>query len=211
MNSDKKYIVILLTTTLISIGIMIYFTNVQSYLADNYFTVEKDSSFINNDNLNLQEKLEEDSVQDIEEGNDTLLKEENIIDEPLNDNVDKQDKEALDNTEQEKNNDYISKDSVDIQILEEKSVTVFKVDKNNIVSEISNKDKLKLLKMANSLSVNDYKTLLEHVKRSDELLAAMDIFRLLKEKLSVNDYEKLTKILLPYIDIDMIENKINEK
>ena len=214
MNSDKKYIVILLITTLLSVGIMIYFADTQNYLEYNYFIVEEeDRSLINNNDSSAEGKLQSDSVQDIEdERNDISLKGEEIIEEALDDSEDGKYKEELENTEQEENSNCIDNDNRDILILEEeKSITVFKIDKNNIVNEISNKDKLKLLKMANSLSVSDYKALLDHVKRSDELLAAIDIFTLLKEKLSVNDYEKLTKILFPYIDIEMIENKINEK
>lgn len=214
MNSDKKYIVILLITTLLSVGIMIYFADTQNYLEYNYFIVEEeDRSLINNNDSSAEGKLQSDSVQDIEdERNDISLKGEEIIEEVLDDSEDSKYKEELENTEQEENSNCIDNDNRDILILEEeKSITVFKIDKNNIVNEISNKDKLKLLKMANSLSVSDYKALLDHVKRSDELLAAIDIFTLLKEKLSVNDYEKLTKILFPYIDIEMIENKINEK
>lgn len=214
MNSDKKYIAILLITTLLSVGIMIYFADTQNYLEYNYFIVEEeDRSLINNNDSSAEGKLQSDSVQDIEdERNDISLKGEEIIEEALDDSEDGKYKEELENTEQEENSNCIDNDNRDILILEEeKSITVFKIDKNNIVNEISNKDKLKLLKMANSLSVSDYKALLDHVKRSDELLAAIDIFTLLKEKLSVNDYEKLTKILFPYIDIEMIENKINEK
>lgn len=212
MNSDKKYTVVLLIVTLISVGIMIYFNDIQNYLEYNYFTVNEDSSFINNDNLNLEEKVNDDSVQDIRnEINNTLLKEENIIEKSLDNSIDEKYEEKLEDVVEEKNNTYINDNNGNISTLEEKSITVFKVDKNNIVSKIPNKDKLKLLGMANSLSVNDYKELLTHVKRSDELLAAVDIFKLLKEKLSVRDYEKLTEILLPYIDIHMIENKINEK
>ena len=205
MNSDKKYTVVLLIVTLISVGIMIYFNDIQNYLEYNYFTVNEDSSFINNDNLNLEEKVNDDSVQDIRnEINNTLLKEENIIEKSLDNSIDEKYEEKLEDVVEEKNNTYINDNNGNISTLEEeKSITVFKVDKNNIVSKIPNKDKLKLLGMANSLSVNDYKELLTHVKRSDELLAAVDIFKLLKEKLSVRDYEKLTEKFLTYSYLDL--------
>lgn len=227
MKSDKKYIVILLTTTLISVVTMIFFVDVENYLQYKYFSVDKDSYFIKNDNTNTEGILDDNIVQDIEnKTKDTLIKEGNTVEEfvddfadSADDNVDNTYKEKLEDIIEEKNdiveekdNIYTNNDSSNIPILEEeRSITVFKMDKNNIVSNISNKDKLKLLKMANSLSINDYKELLAHIKRNDELLAAMDIFELLKEKLSANDYKKLTDILLPYVDIDIIENKINER
>ena len=94
---------------------------------------------------------------------------------------------------------------------EEVVQSVFKTDKNSIINKISSIDKLKIMKMANSLSANDYRNLINNIKRNDEVLAATEIFELLKNKLSKKQYDELVLILDPYIDIKMIENKINEK
>ena len=213
MNSDKKYIAILLTTTLISVGIMTYFINITSYYEVGYnFEIKKDEDGINNKDeliVKYEEKLDDKSVQDIESDLNDDSKNDGIIEENLDSNNEY--KEKIDSKSKESSNNN-KNNTIGIESLEQdESVAVFKVDKNSIINEIPNKDKLKLIKMANNLSISDYKELVDHVKRNDELPAAIDIFKLLKRKLTINDYEQLTKILLPYIDIDMIENIINEK
>ncbi|MDO4535319.1 MAG: hypothetical protein Q4B63_05865 [Clostridium perfringens] len=213
MNSDKKYTLILLTTTLISVGIMICFNNTSSHYEFGYnFEDEDNKDSVENKELIIshEENIEDKSVQDIEKDlNDNSKKDEvgEVIEGILDSNSTKYNKKV----EGKVQDSYDNNDNNIGSLEDDKSITVFKVDKNNIINEISNKDKLKLIKMANNLSISDYKELLEHVKRSDELLAAIDIFKLLKEKLSINDYERLTEILLPFIDINTIENKINEK
>ena len=104
---------------------------------------------------------------------------------------------------------YTSEEEI-ADLLNEQTATVFKINKNTIPSKISNKDKLKMLKMANSLSIKDYKAVAENIKRSDELPAATDIFSILRDKLSSENYNELKKILNPYIDIDLIEKNIDE-
>ena len=111
------------------------------------------------------------------------------------------------------NNKTTTKDNSEEEIdglLNEETTTVFKINKNTIPSKISNKDKLKMLKMANSLSVKDYKAVAENIKRSDELPAAVDIFAILRAKLSNENYKELKVILNPYINIELIEKNINK-
>lgn len=103
----------------------------------------------------------------------------------------------------------ISDDEINV-LLNEETASVFKVNKNTIPSKISNQDKLKMLRMANSLSIKDYRAVAENIKRNDELPAATDIFKILKDKLSSENYSELKKILNPYINFDLIEKNINK-
>lgn len=82
------------------------------------------------------------------------------------------------------------------------------MDKHSIPKKISRKDKLKLMSIAKNLSIPNYFELLEHIKRNDELDAAIDIFRILKDKLDEEEYNLLKDIMDPYINIQLIEEKI---
>lgn len=103
--------------------------------------------------------------------------------------------------------DYSNKGNYSLEE-EEESLEVFKVDKFSIPSRIKRSDKLKLLSIAKNLSIVDYGVLLEHVKRSDELGAAVDIFKILKNKLDDDDYNLIKEVMNPYINIELIENNI---
>lgn len=207
MNNEKKYIGILLISTFISVGIMINNKNYWSY--SDYQDMDKQNSLedtseskLKNNEVNLEEEKVEKITDDISE--DYIL--------VKNEEIESNNKDDLIYNE-EKNNYIENYDYNDnyIGLQDEETVNVFKVNKNNIINEIPNNNKLKLVKMANKLSVSDYKQLINHIKRSDELPAAIDILSLLKEKLSHDDYKELTDMLKPYINIEMIENKINKK
>ena len=88
------------------------------------------------------------------------------------------------------------------------SKEVFKVDKYSIPKKINKADKFKLMSIAKNLSLTDYGVLLEHIKRNDELDAAIDIFKILKDKLEEEEYKEMKDILSPYINIELIEEKI---
>lgn len=92
--------------------------------------------------------------------------------------------------------------------LEGESVEVFKVDKHTIPKKINSGDKLKLLSVAKRLNISDYGILLEHIKRNDELDAAIDIFKILKDRLHEHEYDLIKDIMEPYINIKLIEEKI---
>ena len=98
------------------------------------------------------------------------------------------------------------------KVAEEKSSKeskeVFKVDKYSIPKKINKADKFKLMSIAKNLSLTDYGVLLEHIKRNDELDAAIDIFKILKDKLEEKEYKEMKDILSPYINIELIEEKI---
>ena len=64
------------------------------------------------------------------------------------------------------------------------------------------------MSIAKNLSIQDYFKLLEHVKRNDELDAAVDIFRILKDKLEKEEYDLIKEIMDPYMNIELIEERI---
>ena len=128
-----------------------------------------------------------------------------------NDNNDKENIKIKDEIKKQK--DYIENNNIKKENSVEKNfelekIKVFKVDKYSIPKRISKKDKLKLMSIAKNLSIQDYFKLLEHVKRNDELDAAVDIFRILKDKLEKEEYDLIKEIMDPYMNIELIEERI---
>lgn len=92
---------------------------------------------------------------------------------------------------------------------EKEDTTVFKVDKNTIASKISLIDKAKLLYYSKKLSAVDEGRIQKLLKSGDEYNASVNIFKILKERLSKDEYGKIKEILSPYIYISKIEKSIN--
>ena len=157
----------------------------------------------------LSEKDNQISKNNADQGINITNKKEDILEEDEFSSISDEHVEVIDEENSQKIM-FVDKDKE--EMAEEEVVqSVFKTDKNSIINKISNIDKLKIMKIANSLSANDYRNLINNIKRNDEVLAATEIFELLKNKLSKKQYDELVLILDPYIDIKMIENKINEK
>lgn len=179
---------------------------------------------LNKDNLSYKTKSDGEKVKVTKKEENNLYKdyEEDKIDHNREENK----KEEKNNINVEKENLYIdykdkedkgekediNKDKDKYNNLKEKPIKkeekVFKVDKYSIPNKISRRDKIKLISMSKELSVSDYGLLLEHIKRTDELEAAVDIFKILKNKLSYKDYKLIKEIFNPYINIELIEGKI---
>lgn len=228
------YSFILVLCTVISVMVIRYFDSEINDINREYILAETDEAYVSekiDSNQDINEKIEVDNYEEKQDGemkecltyeeekkldnikNDTHVNEE--INSSINTStyIEPNNNSSSDNyinSNKNINNKYSTNREVD-DLLGEDTVAVFKVNKNTIPSKISSKDKLKMLKMANSLSVNDYKSVAENIKRSDELAAATDIFFVLKNKLSSENYKELKKILTPYIDIDLIEKNINKK
>ncbi|MGL5244185.1 MAG: hypothetical protein ACRC7R_03245 [Sarcina sp.] len=135
----------------------------------------------------------------------------NILHKELDEKKIKYNKENVNRGVEEENlqDNYIeNKKEDDIFVEEDKSIQVFKTDKNKLLNEIPFKDKLTVLSIVKSLSVKEYKELLNNIKRNDELGAAVDIFTILKDNLSHEEYEELKGIAEPYLNIQLIEDNI---
>lgn len=216
MNKGLLSFLVLFFTTLI-MGAMMYFVNL------NYEEVKFQAESVKNQKneiLNINE--EENGQKAIENNKEDLRKdkdEENISEnnhKKIN-NLDKsqlkEEKEIEIEGKSKENATNIKKNEKSKEkIAEEKSSKeskeVFKVDKYSIPKKINKADKFKLMSIAKNLSLTDYRVLLEHIKRNDELDAAIDIFKILKDKLEEKEYKEMKDILSPYINIELIEEKI---
>ena len=214
MNKGFLSFLVLFFTT-VTMGAMMYFVNL------NYEQVKFQVDSIKNERNEILEINEEKSEQKTIENNKEDLREdkdeENISENnhKKNNNLDeyrlKEEKELESKTKEnvkniKENEKY--KEKVEMGKSSEERKEVFKVDKYSIPKKINKADKFKLISIAKNLSLTDYGVLLEHIKRNDELDAAIDIFKILKDKLEYKEYKEMKDILSPYINIELIEEKI---
>ena len=214
MNKGLLSFLVLFFTTLI-MGAMTYFVNL------NYEEAKLKAESIKNQKNEILNINEEESGQKAIENNKEELKEDREK-ESISENNNKQsndlDKSQLkeekeiegkskENATNIKKNEK-SKEKVAEEKSSKESKEVFKVDKYSIPKKINKADKFKLMSIAKNLSLTDYGVLLEHIKRNDELDAAIDIFKILKDKLEEKEYKEMKDILSPYINIELIEEKI---
>lgn len=214
MNKGFLSFLVLFFTTLI-MGAMMYFVNL------NYEEVKFQAESVKNQKNEILNINEEENKKKTIENNKEDLKEDREK-ENISENNNKQsndlDKSQLKEEKEiegkskenatniKKNEKY--KDKIAEEKSSKKSKEVFKVDKYSIPKKINKADKFKLMSIAKNLSLTDYGVLLEHIKRNDELDAAIDIFKILKDKLEEKEYKEMKDILSPYINIELIEEKI---
>lgn len=216
MNKGLLSFLVLFFTTLI-MGAMTYFVNL------NYEEAKLKAESVKNQKNEILNINEEENGQKAIENNKKELKEDREK-ENISENNNKQsndlDKSQLkeekeieiegkskENATNIKKNEK-SKEKVAEEKSSKESKEVFKVDKYSIPKKINKSDKFKLMSIAKNLSLTDYGVLLEHIKRNDELDAAIDIFKILKDKLEEKEYKEMKDILSPYINIELIEEKI---
>ncbi|MDK0729572.1 hypothetical protein QTH17_02225 [Clostridium perfringens] len=214
MNKGLLSFLVLFFTTLI-MGAMTYFVNL------NYEEAKLKAESVKNQKNEILNINEEENGQKAIENNKEELKEDREK-ENISENNNKQSND-LDKSQlkEEKEIEGKSKENATIikknekykeKVAEEESSKeskeVFKVDKYSIPNKINKADKFKLMSIAKNLSLTDYGVLLEHIKRNDELDAAIDIFKILKDKLEEKEYKEMKDILSPYINIELIEEKI---
>lgn len=210
MNKGLLSFLVLFFTTLI-IGTMTYFVNLnyeEAKLKAESVKSQKNEILNINEEENEQKAIEN-NKKDIEKENisENSNKQSNDLDKSqLKEEKEIEGKSKENATNIKKNEKY--KEKVAEEKSSKESKEVFKVDKYSIPNKINKADKFKLMSIAKNLSLTDYGVLLEHIKRNDELDAAIDIFKILKDKLEEKEYKEMKDILSPYINIELIEEKI---
>lgn len=126
----------------------------------------------------------------------SVVKEENV----------ELDKEIKNNSSN--NNKVASVSEVSNEVKEEPVISVFKVDKNTIMNKLSVAEKVKLMNLSKKLSVIDYGRIKEYLESSEEYDSAVAIFRILKSRLTNDEYKEIKDILIPYVDVEKIEKSL---
>ena len=88
------------------------------------------------------------------------------------------------------------------------SKSVYKLEKGKILEKLSSSDKKDLEKIIKKLSTFDIGKIKEYYEELDDEDGAINIFTLLKKRLTIEDYERIHEISASFLDFNSIEKKI---
>ncbi|MDV3429369.1 MAG: hypothetical protein LIR50_20490 [Bacillota bacterium] len=123
------------------------------------------------------------------------------VKEKTEENVDKKDDKAAAEDTNDSGSSLPDSD-INYPIVEE-AKSVFKVSKNSI--SISSQEKLKLLLIYKKLDKDDEERITEFLNEEDED-SVKNIFHLLRDRLSDDDYQSVRNIASRFINLDVAEN-----
>lgn len=149
------------------------------------------------DKVSKKENVKEDNKED-KENNSNSLQSLNSEDESSNKILNEEDK----NTELEKKdtNNINNKEAI------QSNASLFTVKKEEILDKLSFKDKTKLLSVANKMSAVDVERIRESLEKNNEKEGAAEVFKVIKRRLTDEDYKQVKEILSPYINIKLLES-----
>lgn len=207
---NKKYLsIIVIIATLISVSLMILYSNT-SYESD-YIMVQENENKVLKEKLfaEIENKAKENQLNNKEKINIDNKEEINKKNEVVDDSFSQEQKK---NKDQIKNNN-INESTVNSQeknlINEEENL--FKVDKEEILTKLSEDEKKNLKKLTKKLSINDYVNIIYSIKNKGELECCLKITAILQSRLSEEDYKEVRVIFEPYINVDLLEKKLASK
>ena len=88
------------------------------------------------------------------------------------------------------------------------SKSVYKLEKGKILEKLSSNDKKDLEKIIKKLSTFDIGKIKEYYENFNDEEGVINIFRLLKKRLTIEDYERIHEISTSFLDFNSIEKKI---
>lgn len=165
--------------------------------------IEKTNDSIKDDDK--EKSLDENSVKSNDE-NDEAEASKDILESNSDNKIDNDNKDLTINNDEKK--DSQNQEENDQNNLDN-NVKVFKVDKTKMLVMMSYTDKLKLLKISQKLSSTDAAQIKALIKGKNENDASIEIFAILKKRLSGDDYEEMKEILSPYMRVNYIEKSIS--
>ena len=151
------------------------------------------------DKVNNKENIKEDNIEDKENNSDSS-KSLNSEDKSSNNILNEEEKNTGMQENDTKDNNKESNDAV------QSNASVFTVKKEEIIDKLSFKDKTKLLSVANKMSAVDVERIRESLEKNDEKEGAAEVFKVIKRRLTDEDYKQIKEILSPYINIKLLES-----
>ncbi|MGL4453898.1 MAG: hypothetical protein ACRCTZ_22330 [Sarcina sp.] len=204
----KKYLsglVILITLILATYMIV---NNKGKNSDEGYIMVE------NSQNENTIEDSMENFLENIEkssaDNNELVKKDKKESQSEENDKSIEKDKARVENnktddrTEQKIEKEDIKQEEEISYIEEVDSISVFKIDKDLIMGNLTFQEKKNLTKIITSLSMNDYALIIESVKNDGELECVKKVNSILEERLDKKQYELIRDILGEYINLEIL-------
>jgi hypothetical protein len=89
--------------------------------------------------------------------------------------------------------------------------SLYKIDKNQILEELSSDDKKNLDEILKKLSTLDMGKIKGYFEESNDDEGVVNSFTLLKKRLKNDDYKKIEDISSSFLDIDKINQEIKNK
>ncbi|MGL4570318.1 MAG: hypothetical protein ACRCVJ_04570 [Clostridium sp.] len=86
------------------------------------------------------------------------------------------------------------------------NITIFNVKKEEIIDRLTFKEKTKLLSVANKMSAVDVERIKESLMNKGEKEGSVEALKVIKRRLTTEDYKDVKDILSPYINIDLLES-----
>ena len=84
------------------------------------------------------------------------------------------------------------------------SKSLYKLDKGKALEQLSSDDRKDFEKIIKKLSTFDIGKLKEYYENSNEEESIKNIFRLLKKRLTTEDYERIEKISYSFLDLERL-------
>ncbi|CUQ10347.1 hypothetical protein BH721_06115 [Clostridium baratii] len=151
------------------------------------------------DEINKKENIKEDNIEDKKNNSDSSQS-LNLEDKSSNNILNEEEKNTGMQENDTNDNNKEGNDAV------QSNASVFTVKKEEIIDKLSFKDKTKLLSVANKMSAVDVERIRESLEKSDEKEGAAEVFKVIKRRLTDEDYKQIKEILSPYINIKLLES-----
>lgn len=84
---------------------------------------------------------------------------------------------------------------------------VFKVSREEIKDKLTLSDKQKILSVARKLSPSDYEKINQYINNEDGNQGVIDAVKLLRDRLSDKDYEKIKEVAGKFLNMEVVEKK----
>lgn len=117
-------------------------------------------------------------------------------------------KDEIAQSEKNKNTQQINNKKIlneNEKVARMETVSVFKVSKDDIKSKLSLADKEKILNAATKLSPVDYAKIKKYIESEDSEEGIKMAMKLLKERLSEKDYNKVREVASKFLNMELIE------
>ncbi|OPJ64063.1 hypothetical protein [Clostridium chromiireducens] len=98
----------------------------------------------------------------------------------------------------------------DVETVVSYTKSIYKVNKGKILEQLSPENKKELEQIMKKLSALDMGRIKEYYEEPDEEKGVINAFKLLKKRLSSEDYNKLEQLSSSFLDIKRINEKIRK-
>lgn len=223
--NKKKCSVLVIITTIITVIVILAYNNIEYDLSIKSIKTEVRANPINSQKVNTvkNKDLNKDNT-DIKNGVDRTKnkisdseqnKTVSTVQNQISSNVQKQtnneenNKSKLNDSSNTSNSSYngIVSENTNDDLKNEETSSVFKIQSDKIQGELTLADKEKILAIANKLSPVDYVKIKNYLESSDAGKGMMDTMKLLKERLTESDYQRIRGVASKFLNMNVIDNQ----